>query len=310
MAKFWKSKTILAKTETTYGVDATPTGAANAILCQDVTFSPMEGEDVTRNLERTYFGAKPALPVGLRSVLTFTVETVASGTLGVAPGWGPLIRACGAAEVITAATKVEYTPITDNPESLSFYFDVDGTKHVMLGSRGTWVYRLNAQGIPVFVFTFTGLFTLPAEAAKPTPDYSLWQAPQIASTQNTPTFTVGGAGFKLRSFELTLGNQITPRLLIGYEGILITDRNEQLATRVEAVPVSTYNPFQVAQAATQQAIVLSHGTVNGKKVGLSLPYAVQQRVTGYEEQDGIAEWPLSFSPQPSAGNDQWKFTLT
>jgi hypothetical protein len=35
---------------------------------------------------------------------------------------------------------------------------------------------------------------------------------------------------------------------------------------------------------------------------------VQQ--TGYEEQDGIAEWPLSFSPQPSAGNDQWKFTLT
>jgi hypothetical protein len=38
----------------------------------------------------------------------------------------------------------------------------------------------------------------------------------------------------LRSFELTLGNQVTPRLLIGYEGILITDRNEQLATRIEA----------------------------------------------------------------------------
>jgi len=29
----------------------------------------------------------------------------------------------------------------------------------------------------------------------------------------------------------------------------------------------------------------------------------------YENQDGIMEWPLSFSLQPSAGNDQWKITL-
>lgn len=32
-------------------------------------------------------------------------------------------------------------------------------------------------------------------------------------------------------------------------------------------------------------------------------------LSGYEEQQGIAEWPLSFSPQPTAGNDQWKLTL-
>ena len=310
MAKFWRSKTILAKIETTYGVDATPTGAANAILAQNVTLSPMEGEDVTRNLERTFFGAKPSLPVGLRSVLTFETELVGSGSLGVAPGWGPLIRACGVAETVTAATKVEYTPITDNPESLSLYFDVDGTKHVLLGTRGTWSYRINAQGIPSMQWTLTGLFTLPAEAAKPSADYTQWQAPQIGSTANTPTFTVGGTAMRLRSFEMQLQNQVTPRLLIGYEGILITDRNETIAATVEAVPVSTYNPFQLAQAATSQAMVLAHGTVNGRKVRLDVPYAVQQRVTGYQDQEGILEWPLNFSPQPSAGNDQWKITLT
>lgn len=309
MAKFWRSKTILAKLETTYGVDSTPTGAANAMLVSDVTYAPMDGEDVPRNLERTFFGAQTSLPVGLRSVLSFSIELVGSGTAGTAPAWGPLMRACGAAQVLTPGAKVEYTPITDNPESVSIYFDVDGTKHVLLGSCGTWVYRLNAQGIPVLAFTFTGLFTLPAEAAKPTPVYTGFQAPQIASTTNTPTFTVGGVGMKLRTFEVTLGNVITPRLLIGYEAILITDRNEQMAVQVEAEELTTYNPFQKAQAATQEAVVLAHGTVAGKRVRFDAPYAVLQRLTGYENQDGIMEWPLSFSLQPSAGNDQWKITL-
>jgi len=36
------------------------------------------------------------------------------------------------------------------------------------------------------------------------------------------------------------------RLLIGDESILITDRNEQMAARVEAEPLTTYNPFQGA----------------------------------------------------------------
>lgn len=310
MAKFWRSKTILAKLETTYGVDTTPTGAANAMLVSDVSFSPMDGEDVSRNLERTYFGAQSSLPVGLRSQLTFSIELVGSGTAGTAPAWGPLMRACGAAQVITAGTKVEYTPVTDNPESCSIYFDVDGTKHVMLGTRGTWVYRINAQGIPVLVFTMTGLFSLPAEAPKPVPVYTAFQAPQIASTANTPTFTVGGVALKLRSFEVTLGNVITPRLLIGYEGILITDRNEQLAARVEAEALTVYNPFTKAHAATTEAIVLAHGTVAGKRVQFDAPYAVVQRLTGYENQDGILEWPLTYSLLPSAGNDQWKITLT
>jgi hypothetical protein len=309
MAKYWRSKTILAKLETTYGVDATPTGAANAMLVSEVTFAPMDGEDVPRNLERTFFGAQTSLPVGLRSVLTFSVELVGSGTAGTAPAWAPLLRACGAAQVVTAGTKVEYTPVTDNPESASIYFDIDGTKHVLLGSRGTWVYRLNAQGIPVLVFTFTGLFSAPAEAAKPTPVYTGFLPPQIASTANTPTFTVGGVPMKLRTFEVALNNAITPRLLIGYQGILITDRNETMTAQVEAEALTVYNPYTLAQAATSQAVVLAHGTVAGRRVRFDAPYAVQQRLTGLEDQDGIMEWPLSFSLQPSAGNDQWKITL-
>jgi hypothetical protein len=89
MAKYWKSKTILAKIEATYGVDPTPTGAANAILAEDVSYTPMEGEWIKRNVERTWFGAKPGVGTAYRSTLTFSVPMVGSGSLGVAPGWAP-----------------------------------------------------------------------------------------------------------------------------------------------------------------------------------------------------------------------------
>lgn len=307
---YWKSKTLLAKIETVYGTDAVPTALANAILATNVSLSPMEGEDVKRNLERPYMGASPSLPVGLRSVLSFDVEAVGGGALGVAPGWGPLLRMCGVAQVVTAATKVEYSPITDGHEAGSIYFAIDTTRFVLLGSRGTCVLTLSAQGIPTFRFTITGLFTMPSEQAKVTPTLTGFQTPQVATSANTPTFTVGGISFLLRDFTFDLGCDVQPRLLIGQERILIVDKAESLKTTVEAVPLTTYNPYSIAQAGTTQAVQLVHGTAIGRKVTVDLPAAQQERLTGLENNQNIVEWPLSFTPQPVAGNDQWKITLT
>lgn len=307
--KYWKSKTILAKGEVTYGVDPTPTGAANAILASDVTFTPMEGDWVKRNVERRSFGALPGLGTSFRSTLTFSIELVGSGTAGEAPGWDALIRACGVAQVVTPDTSVEYMPITDEIESATIYFDVDGTLHKMLGTRGTVVLKLDAAGIPMLTFTLTSLFTMPAEAAKVTPDYSTFQAPQVASKKNTPTFTIGGSPFTMRSFQLDLANDVQPRMLVGQEAILIVGRDEVVTTQVEAVPLTTYNPFQIADAGTLQEIVLVHGTVAGRIARLEFPTA-QQQMPSYQEQQGILEWPLTFSPQPVDGDDQWKITLT
>lgn len=306
---FWRSKTLLAKIETGYGIDAVPTGAANAILASNVTFSPMEGEDVKRNLERPYFGAKPSLPVGLYSMLTFDVELVGSGTLGLAPAFGPLLRMCSVAQTVTAGTKVEYNPITDNPESGSVYFAIDTTRHVMLGCRGNAQLKLNAQGIPVITFALTGLFTVPTEQPKVTPDYSAFQAPIVATTANTPTFTIGGTAMVLRDLTLDMANDVQRRLLIGQEKVIVADKDEALTCTVEAVPVTTYNPYTTSQQSIPKVIQLIHGTVAAKRWQLDVPIALQARLSGYQEQQGIAEWPLSFSPQPNAGNDQWKLSF-
>lgn len=306
----FKSKTLLAKIETVYGTDAAPTGAANAILAMNVEISPMEGQDVTRDLERPTLGADPMIPVGVHSVLSFDVELVGSGTLGTAPAWGPLMRMCGIAQTVTAGVKVEYAPITGNEESGSIYFMIGATRHVLLGSRGTFALTTNANGIPMMRYTLTGLFTIPSEQAAITPDFTAWQQPQVATKINTPTFTIAGTSFILREFSMDLANDVQPRMLIGSETIEIVDRAETVRCRVEAVPVSTYNPFTIAQNQTLQAIQLIHGTVAAKRVKLDIPSAQQKRLSGYENSQEILEWPLEFTPLPVTGNDQWKITLS
>lgn len=306
----WKSKIILAKPEVTYGADSAPTGAANAILMTDVQLRPMEGQDISRNLEQAFLGAQEQIPAGLYAVLEGSVELVGSGTAGTAPAWGPLLRACAAAEVLTAGVSVEYSPVTDDHESASIHFWIGPTRHVLAGTRGTANITLNAQGIPVARFTLTGRFAVPSDVARPTPDLTAFQVPQVATSANTPTFTLGAQAMVLSQFGLNLGNDVQQRLLIGREEILIVDRSESISARVEALPLATYNPFALAQARTRQAMQLVHGTAAGKIVTIDAPTCTIGRMTGYEQSQMIAEWPLRLTPLPTAGDDQWTITLT
>jgi len=312
----WRSKIILVKIETVYGTDPTPTGAANAVLLTDVSLQPMEGQEVSRNLELPYLAGQEQLPVGLYSVLTGTSELVGSGTLGVAPGWGPLMRLCGVAEVVTPNTvpgdgMVEYSPVSDGHESGAVYFWIGPNRYVMLGAKASGELTVSALGIPMIRWTITGLFTVPGVQTRPTVDLDAFQAPQVASKATTPVFTIDAIPFVLREYKLSLANDVQPRMLIGVERIIIVDRDEQLSATVEAVPMSTYNPVVRATApAPRQEIILQHGTITGKKVKIEAGQAVQRRFSGGTENQKIEEWPLSFSVLPDAGNDQWKITLT
>jgi hypothetical protein len=306
----WDSKIVLAKIETTYGTDPTPTGAANAILMKNVELRPMEGEDVPRNIDRPFGGAQEEIPVGLHCVLTGEVELQGSGSAGTAPAWGPLVRMCGAAQTIVAVTSVTYNPITSEPESGTMYLWIGPTLHKMTGVRGTFQLSLDAQGIPVIKFTLTGLFVQPSTTTRATPVLTGFIAPSVATSVNTPTFTVGGAGMILRSFTFDKANDVQKRFLIGSDRIVLVDWDESVSAQVEAVGLATYNPFTLAVARTSQAIVLTHGTVAGKIATLNVPYAVQKRLSGFANAQNVQEWPLMFKALPSAGDDQWSLVLT
>lgn len=101
--RFFRKRSILAKIEGTYGVDAAPTGAANAIQAQNVQITPMELEYLDRDLVRAYLGHQEQIVVTSRVRLTYDVEIAGSGIAGVAPAWGPLWRGAGFSETALAA---------------------------------------------------------------------------------------------------------------------------------------------------------------------------------------------------------------
>ena len=147
----------LVKIETTYGADAVPTGAADAMLMTDVAFTPMEGQEVSRDLLLPFLGHQGVELTGLYARLQGSVEIAGAGAVGTAPAYGPLLRACGMAEDEESGVSVTYLPVSAGEEAASIYFNADGVRHVLLGSRGTWTANLAPNQIPRFRFDMMGL---------------------------------------------------------------------------------------------------------------------------------------------------------
>jgi hypothetical protein len=97
--RYWRKKSLLVKIESTYGQDAVPTGAANAIAARDVAFTPLELEYENRDIVRPYLGHQEQIVVTAHARLAFACEIAGSGTAGTPPAWGPLLRASGCSEL-------------------------------------------------------------------------------------------------------------------------------------------------------------------------------------------------------------------
>jgi hypothetical protein len=308
----WRRKVVLAKIESAYGTDPTPAAATDAMLLSNVEIRPMEGEDTTREIEYAFLGSQPQIPTGLRATLTASVELVGSGEAGTAPAWGVLARICALDETVVASTSVTYAPISTAMESATLYFWVDGIRQIMKGCRGTAEVMIDAQGIPMIRFTITGLWAAPTDTAMPSGvDLSGFQAPIVATAAHTPAFTINSVSLVLRSFRFDLGNQVEPRLLIGREEIIITDKQEQISCTVEAVPMATLNPFALAQDPnTTFPVSITHGITAGFITTIAAPRCQMMRLEGYENNQDVLEWPLRMRPLFDEGNDQFSIVLT
>ena len=300
---------LLAKIETTYGTDPVPTGAANAILISDLNLTPLEQDVESRDLMRPYFGNSPQLPVANRALLEFSVELAGSGSLGVAPAYGPLLRGCGLAEVITASTKVEYSPVTTSFESVTLYCNYDGVLHKLTGARGSFSLDLEAKKIPKIKFKFTGLFNAVTDTVLPTATFTAWQQPLAVLTGQTSAFTLHGyAGAVLQSLSFDLANTVTHRALVGSEAVLITDRDPAGKVVMEAVSVATKDFWTIAKNATLAALSIQHGTTGGNIIVIDAPL-VQLSKPSYSDMDKVRMLNMDLTLNPNTGNDEIKITV-
>lgn len=302
--RFWSNLALLVKMHTVYGTDPNPTPAADAIQANEVRYKPVVSNKARRNLIKGTMGHQGVILTGVHSTISFRVELAGSGTAGTAPAWGPLVRACGMAEVITAATDVQYNPISKLHEACAIYFIMDGRKHVMLGCRGTFTLNLTPNDIPSFEFTFTGLIGTVADVPVVPGDYSKFIDPLPVSPENT-TFSLGGYAGGTEGITFNIGNQIQPDIIINSKAIRQVNREMTGTAIMRSTDLATMNWIARMRGHQLNAMIGQHGTVAGNIIKVSAP-KVQVEDLDYTQTNNLNNESLQLIYQPDQGNDEFK----
>lgn len=297
------------KLEVTYGTDAVPTGA-DAIVTSQVKLTPLEMKTVSRDLDKPSSGSDVELVVDFYAMIEFKVELVGSGTLGIAPAFGPLLKACRMQETITAATSVIYRPYRAGTTSATIYFWLDGNLHKLLGARGTFTLEVDSQGIPYLSFKFTGLCVTPAAGANPAAltGWDAFEIPAPVNYENTPVPALHGYTGVYKSFRFDAGNNVVPFNNPGEREIRITRHAAKGSISMLAPPVATIDYITIAKNSTLGKLKIAHGTVNATKWFFECVNNTCQILNpkyGDDEGRATIDADLNFVPT-SAGGDEYE----
>lgn len=304
-----RKKTLLAKTESTYGVDAAPV-AADAILTKGLSVTPYDGNKVTRELDTNTLGNDIEMNTAPNVKVSFDVELTGSGAAGTAPAWGDVLRACGFAETVNAGVDVSYKPVSDSFESITLHFEQDGQIHKVLGARGSMNIEMSAGQLPMMKFTFTGLYAQPV-AGTLTADFSAFQVPLPVTEANTPVYNVHGYDAVASSMTLDLANDVKHRNLVNQESVIIVDRAPSGQFVIDAPTLADKNMFALVEShngVTTGAVQIQHGTAAGNIVQLDAP-AVQLSNISHSDLDGQFAYQLDARYIPAAGDDELVITV-
>lgn len=305
-----RKRLIQVKKESTYGTDSTPAGT-DALLVRNLEITPIEADVVSRDLIRPYLGNSPQLLANTHVSLTFQVELAGSGTAGTAPRYGAILQACGLSETIVASTSVAYAPVSSAFSSATIYFNNDGIRHALTGSRGTFTLNAEVGQIPTIDFTMIGVFNAPTDTPLPTTTYSAQASPLIFKQGNTSGFQFFSYAGCLQSVSLDIANETVYRELVGCtKEILITNRAPSGTVMIEAVALATKDYFSLAQTETTGNLTFLHGTTAGNRVLLT---AGQCDITNpsYADQNGVQMLNIPYVAVPTtAGNDELSLVFT
>lgn len=305
----YRKSAVLAKLEVTYGTDPVPTGADNAILTSEVSVTPIAGNRVSRSIDSATLGNKGEIITSKYKTITFKVELAGSGTAGDAPAYGTLLRMCGFSETIDVGVDVEYAPVSESFESGTIYFYHDGSLHKLTGAYGTVSFDVDAQGIPMMSYNFTGLYNAVSAAALPATTLTGFVAPIPVSVTNTPTFTVHGYSAIAQSYSFDIGNNVIHKNLIGDEFVKITDRNPTGSFSIEEPARGTQDFEAVVVAETKAAVQVIHGTTAGNIVQFDAPL-VQLTDVQPNDNDGVLfiTMPAIYT-HSDTGDDEFVLTV-
>ncbi len=308
---------IAAKTETTYGVDAAPTPAADAILTTKPTIE-LISEDKTRDVVLPYYGSLAMLPVATGIKIGFSTEVRGSGAAVTPPRIGALLRACSLTQIIITtpgSESVSYNPHSaQDGEGVTIYFYHDGVLYKALGCIGNSVkLTCKTNETAKLDFEFTGMFggvaAFATTVAFPSPTYGDAPTPPIL---HTGVFSFGGltsANAVVDAIELSLANTIVKRPDVnaahGVKRYSCTGRELSGSFDPEVISLATWNPWSGYEGALLGALSLTVGVVAGNRLVVSAPRC-QIDAPKLGAREGIQTYAIAYKPRVTlaAGNDE------
>jgi len=306
-----RKRFILAKIESTYGVDAVPTVANDSVLTTQLSRTIYEGNTVERNLDQSTLGLDEQINTGPYATISFGVEIAGAGTAGDAPPWGYLLRGSGFAETVDAGVSVEYDPASDEYDSLTIHYWSDGERQIITGCRGTVQFMMNAGTLPMMMFTFTGLYQRPTSETIVTPDPDAFLVPLPVNKRNTPTCTLDSYEAVMQALDVDFANDVTYQNFVNLEEVFLVDRAPAGSVTLLAPRIGTKDLFSLMESDTgviKSAFQLVHGTVAGNIITLDAPKA---QLSGITETDinGELGYQSNLRLLPDLGDDELKITV-
>ena len=262
-----------------------------------------------RNAARASLSPLPSVRGARDAVLDFIVELRGSGSLGVAPDWGPLMLACGFAETIVGGVSVTYLPKSTAIPSNTIAFYMDGVIKTIWGARGSVVLNLNVGQPGMLTFHFEGADFSVVDGALIGGTPSAIQPPVLLSS----SFTVDSYAALIEAMDIDMQNVLAMRPDInkpsGNLSAAITARRPVGSMEIEEPKVGTYDIDGKRRSANQGALTLTLGATAGNIVDIDAPKLAWSDLTGADK-DGIRALGTTFELNQNTGDDELQIQLT
>lgn len=286
MAKLKRRSLILAKIESTYGTDPTPTGSANAILTMDPKIK--ETFEAVERPQLASMSNKPSLGALRFAEISFKTELIGSGSVGTAPRLGALLKACAFSETVSASSSVTYAPVSSPTSSVTLYLYMDGLLHKLTGAVGTVKIALEAGKTPILDFSFKGIYNAPTDTALATPTFeSTVDAVPIVKSSSL-TYNANSSLYVSKA-EMDIANTIAMRPSVNaanaIAGFQVTGRKPMINIDPEVESIATID-WRTDLLATPRAFSMVVGATAGNIITFTAPKMNVIDIE-YGDRDGI-----------------------
>lgn len=309
MVKITRRRFLLAKLESSYGVDPSPSPSADALQVQNIQikefFPPNERPQLPGLTPR------PSLSGMRYAEVTFTAELFNVGSLGTAPRLGALFKACDFAETISAGSSVIYTLGSSIQNTVTLYVYMDGIRHIVTACNGDVKFKGVAGKQMLLDFNFKGTWATPTDQTNPSPTYesNVDKPPAILSASllyNSISTLV------VKTVEIDLGNIIAMREDVnqayGIKGFFISGKKPIIKIDPEADTIANVD-WRTDLLTTPRAFSMNIGTVSTNMIAISVPKFNVKDIQ-YKDDQGVIKTEVTGELTDSVANANDALSLT